>query len=98
MKRSDIVQKLAKRTGISHSKANEIVKSFFESMIRILEDGGKLELRRFGTIALVKHKPYDTINPSTGKPMHVEEKNWVHFKMSMSLRKELENTPAPSQK
>ncbi len=90
MKRSDLIRLLAQKANLSQAKASEVVKVFFDSLITILEQEKRIELRRFGTFELRKHAAYETINPSTGDRMQVGEKTWVHFKMSQSLRKELE--------
>jgi len=54
MNKSDLIEALSKDTGLPIIKAEEVVRTLFNSMANALADGGRVEIRGFGSLR-VKH-------------------------------------------
>jgi len=54
MNKSDLIEALSKDTGLPKGKAEEVVKTVFNTMANALADGDRVEIRGLGTFK-VKH-------------------------------------------
>lgn len=76
----DIVDRVAKQTGISKNKAEEVVDLVFESMKEALAKGERIELRGFGVFTVKPRKKGIGRNPRTGEKIPIPEGKTVRFK------------------
>ena len=53
--------------------------------------GRRVEIRGFGSFSVRDRKPRSTLNPKTGRVMHIPARKTVHFTMSKTLKEELIN-------
>jgi integration host factor subunit beta len=90
MTKSELIDAVARRTGITKSRAELVVNCIFDSMTHALDQGDGIEIRGFGSFTVRDYKPYSGRNPRTGKPVPVPEKRLPFFKVGKEL-KELVN-------
>ena len=60
-----------------------------ESMCETLTDGGRIEIRGFGSFSLHHRPPRKAHNPKTKQRMTTEGKYSPHFKPGKELRKQI---------
>lgn len=92
MNKSDLTEALSKDVGLPIRKAEEVVKTVFNTMANALTKGDRVEIRGLGSFKVKKYKGYKGRNPKTGKPIKVKPKNLPFFKCSREL-KERADTP-----
>lgn len=95
MLRSDLIREFQKKNPeLNLSEIEFIVETFFKTIEKALKEGGKVELRGFGTFFVKKIKEkFNSRNPKTSELIYVPEKIKVRFKTSKKL-KELINDKA----
>lgn len=74
--KSDIVDKIAERTGLTKLETKAVVDGFLLSIVDALAEGKRIELRGFGVFTVKSRKPRMARNPRTGAPVPLEER-WV---------------------
>ena len=74
MVKSELIEKLSERSGITLFKAEELVDLFFGLMANSLCQGGRVEIRGFGAFSVKEYKSYTGRNPKTGSEVHVPAK------------------------
>jgi integration host factor subunit beta len=92
MTKAELVDEVAKVTELSRKDAEVIVETLFESIIKALKAGDKLEVRGFGSFRIRERRARLGRNPKTGDKVSVPEKKVPYFKPSKEL-KDLINTP-----
>ena len=80
MNKSQLITKLAERTGVPKKKVEQAVNIMFESMADALLKGDRIEVRGFGTFTTRLYKPYKGRNPRTGADIQVPLKKLPFFK------------------
>jgi integration host factor subunit beta len=86
MNKSELVEALANENGLTYKKAEEIVNLIFDSMAEALNDGGRIEIRGFGSFVVKDYKSYMGRNPKTGEVIKVRPKRLPFFKVGKELR------------
>jgi integration host factor subunit beta len=95
--RSELIARLAERNPrLSPRDADEAVKSILETMTRALAEGGRVEIRGFGSFALNYRPPRVGRNPKSGERVHVPAKFVPHFKAGKELRSRVDQGAAPA--
>ena len=74
MNKSELVEALATRNGLTYKKSEEIVNIVFDSMAAALTAGDRIEIRGFGSFTVRHYKSYNGRNPRTGRPVPVPPK------------------------
>ena len=89
MSRPELVKKLKlKNPKLSTPELETIIDNFCIDVEKALKEGGKVELRGFGTFFNKKIKDkYSARNPKTGELIYVPEKKKVRFRASKILKK-----------
>lgn len=85
MKKSDLVESLAREMGISKRLAKEVVDAFFEMKANALQRGERIEIRGFGSFRVHKYNGYRGRNPRTGDSVEVLPKRLPLFRQSRLL-------------
>lgn len=90
MTRAELIQSLATRFPQLLAKDAEIaVKEILAAMTQALSDGGRVEIRGFGSFQL-NHRPARRgRNPKTGEKVMVPAKVVPHFRAGKELRERL---------
>lgn len=88
MNKTLLADRIAERCGVSVSKAEKMLNVLIEEVIDETENGGKVELRRFGTFKLAPRKGRYRRNPQTGEATYVAPHVILIFKASKELRRQ----------
>ena len=85
--RSDLVQRLrAEHPDLSADDIEKLVSSFFDTIAHQLVDGGRVEIRGFGTFTTRSREARTGRNPRTGESVPVSPKRAPFFKPGKELR------------
>ncbi len=91
MTRSDLISRLAERYPQLLAKDTELaVKVILDAMSETLAQGGRIEIRGFGSFALNYRPPRTGRNPKTGEKVQVPAKYVPHFKAGKELRERVD--------
>ncbi|HEU0265918.1 MAG TPA: integration host factor subunit beta [Geobacterales bacterium] len=90
MNKSELIESLAARKGLSYKKAEEIVNRIFDSMVQAMQQGDRIEIRGFGSFVVKEYKSYTGRNPKTGEPIEVQPKKLPFFKVGKELRERVD--------
>ena len=94
MTKADLVEEVAKVTELTRKDSEVIVDTLFESVIKALRVGDKLEVRGFGSFRVRQRNSRVGRNPKTGEKVEVPAKRVPYFKPSKEL-KDLINGDGP---
>lgn len=87
MTKTELVEKIAKDTGISKAAAAGAVNSFLGNITKELKKkNGKVTLVGFGTFSKVRRKARQGRNPQTGETIKIKASNSVRFKPGKTLK------------
>lgn len=95
MTKADLIEEIARTGEMSRKDSELIVEAVFESIIRSLRSGEKIEIRGFGSFRTRERKPRTGRNPKTGARVDVPAKKIPYFKPSKEL-KDVVNSAQPS--
>ncbi|MCY0867419.1 MAG: HU family DNA-binding protein [Aquificota bacterium] len=87
MKRADLIESLRKEFRLSREEAKRFVDCFFEELVNMVIENGRVELRGFGVFKLKSLSGRFIKNPKTGIEMYVEERHSISFKPSSLFKK-----------
>lgn len=88
--KSQLIAEISKQ--LSHLPEKDIalsVNSVLEQMSSTLSDGGRIEIRGFGSFCLHYRPPRKAHNPKTGEKLVTQPKYAVHFKPGKELREQV---------
>ena len=86
MTKADLVEEVAKVTELTRKDSEVIVDTLFESVIKALREGDKLEVRGFGSFRVRQRNARVGRNPKTGEKVEVPAKRVPYFKPSKELK------------
>jgi len=92
MNKTELIQKLAKITGLSQVKSAEVVDSIFDprpgrGLIAVeLDKGRKVSIPGFGTFMTRRRKAREGRNPATGKAIKIAAKHYPVFKAGKTFK------------
>jgi integration host factor subunit beta len=87
MTKSEIVETLArKQSHLNYHDIEASVKILLDLMSHRLSDGGRIEVRGFGSFSLHFRKARRGRNPKTGEQVELNSKYVPHFKPGKELR------------
>jgi len=81
MNKSDLIVALAEKKNLTGKQATEIVDLMFKGFINELKNGGRIEIRGFGSFTVRKYKAYTGRNPRNGEHVEVKPKRAPFFKV-----------------
>jgi nucleoid DNA-binding protein len=82
MTKADIVDEIAKATGLTKIETKAVVDGVFSSIITAIASGRRIELRGFGVFKHKSRKPRMARNPKTGELVPLEKRFVPVFKPS----------------
>ena len=88
----ELIEALSNEAGFTKSKAEAVVKVFFNEISNGLTNNDRVEIRGVCSFFLKPYKGYAGRNPKTGKPIKVKPKKLPFFKSGKKL-KERVDTP-----
>ena len=87
MIRSELIASLAaKHPQLTASDVQLAVKTIIDSIINQLADGGRFEIRGFGSFSIRTRPARQGRNPMTGEKVQVPERAAVYFRAGNELR------------
>jgi integration host factor subunit beta len=93
MTKADLIEDVSHTVEMSRKDSEIIVETIFESVVKSLRAGDKVEIRGFGSFRTRQRKPRIGRNPKTGVRVDVPAKKIPYFNPSKEL-KDLVNSPA----
>ena len=89
MNKSELVKALADQANISLDEAILVVNTFVDSLKDSLLEGGRVEIRGFGSFKVKEYGSYAGRNPRTGEKVAVEPKRLPFFRAGKELKEYL---------
>ena len=89
MNKSELVKALADQANISLDEATLVINTFVDSMKDSLLEGGRVEIRGFGSFKVKEYGSYAGRNPRTGEKVAVEPKRLPFFRAGKELKEYL---------
>ena len=86
MNKSELIQALAEKSDITPDQARYFVETMIDLMKQQLMDGGRIEIRGFGSFEMREHGGYKGRNPQTGESVDVKPKRTPFFKCGQELK------------
>lgn len=98
MTKNDLINKVAERTGLTQTKANEAVQAILDEVQGALVAGQKVEFRNFGVFRVALRAERTGRNPADAAAgtFTIPAKNVVKFRTGAELDKALNSSPAPA--
>lgn len=97
MNKSELIETLASKTGVTKTDAAKIVAAFTETVTETLASGDSVQLIGFGTFKPVAKAAKTCRNPKTGETVKVPAKTVAKFQVGGTLANAV-NTPKKSKK
>ncbi len=90
MIRSELLQSLtAENPDLRPEEVEQVAEIFFDEIASRLAEGGRVELRGFGTFSTRQRDARTGRNPRTGDPVDVPSKRVPYFKPGKEMRDRL---------
>ena len=86
MNKTELVEAMAKQTGLSKKAADDAVKAFVEVVTKELKKGEKVTLIGFGTFEVSKRSARKGRNPQTGAEIKIKASKAPKFKAGKALK------------
>lgn len=93
MTKAELIEEVSRVVEMSRKDSEVIVETIFDSVVRALRTGEKIEIRGFGSFRTRQRQARIGRNPKTGTRVEVPAKRIPFFKPSKEL-KDLVNGPA----
>ena len=86
MLKADLIEEVSRVVEMTRNDSEVIVETIFDSMVRSLRAGDKIEIRGFGSFGTRQRQPRIGRNPKTGARVEVPAKKIPYFKPSKGLK------------
>ncbi len=87
MIKSELIETLASEiTHLPEQQVSEAINCILDTMGQTLIDGGRIEIRGFGSFSLREKPPRHAHNPKTGQKITTQARYSPHFKPGKELR------------
>ena len=86
MNKTELVDAIAKETGLSKKDSEKAVKAFTETVSKELKKKGKVQLVGFGTFETAKRAARTGKNPQTGAAIKIPAATVPKFKAGKALK------------
>jgi len=91
MTKSELIEQIAMRQPeLSAKDVETAVRLILDDITDTLSEGGRVEIRGFGSFSLHYREPRTGRNPKTGDPVKLEGKYVPHFKPGKELREQVD--------
>lgn len=87
MNKGELIDAIAKGTGVSKALAGKVLDSCLNAMTKSLKKGDRVALTGFGTFSVARRKARRGRNPQTGRPINIPAKRVAKFKAGAKLAK-----------
>ena len=86
MTKGELIESIAHSRDLNLKRAENVVNTIFDSMTGALVQGGRVEIRGFGSFEIREYGAYTGRNPKTGDEVSVAAKKAPFFKTGKELR------------
>jgi integration host factor subunit beta len=86
MTKADLIEKVSSTAEVTRKDGEVIVETIFDSIVKSLRAGDKIEIRGFGSFRTRQRNPRTGRNPKTGAKVEVPAKKIPYFKPSKELK------------
>ncbi len=94
MTKADLIDEVSRIAELTRKDSEIIVESIFDSVVRSLRAGDKIEIRGFGSFRTRQRQPRIGRNPKTGARVEVPAKKIPYIKPSKELKDVVNNSTA----
>jgi len=95
MTKADLIEDVSRAVEMSRKDSEVIVETIFDSIVKSLRTGDKIEIRGFGSFRTRQRKSRIGRNPKTGARVDVPAKKIPFFKPSKELKDLVNSGVAP---
>ena len=92
MNKTELIEDVATRTGLTKKDAGAAVDALFEAVTEALARGDRVQLVGFGTFEVRRRAARSGRNPQTGEVMAIAARNVPVFKAGKSLKESVETS------
>lgn len=96
MLKSDLINILVTKRGVTQKQAEATIETIFESMKEALCRGENIEIRGLGAFHVKSYQGYQGRNPKTGQVIPVKPKRGLLFRTGKELRDRVNRAPVHS--
>jgi len=89
MNKSELIESVAKKTGLSRREATVGIDTALGIISKELKRGGKVTLTGFGTFDVGRRRARAGVNPRTGVKIKIAASKMPRFRPSRSLKKDV---------
>ena len=86
MNKSELIEALSNKENLTEKKAIDVINMIFKGFVDELKNGGRIEIRGFGSFVVRSYGAYTGRNPKTGQNIKVLPKKLPFFKVGKDLR------------
>lgn len=85
MNKTEFINTVAEKSGLSKVDAKKAVEAFVETVSSELKEGGKVALLGFGSFSVAEKSARKGVNPKTKQPIEIPARKSVKFKAGAEL-------------
>jgi integration host factor subunit beta len=86
MTKAELIEEVSRVVEMTRRESEFIVEAIFDSIVKSLRQGDKIEIRGFGSFRSRQRQPRIGRNPKTGARVEVPAKRIPYFKPSKELK------------
>ena len=86
MNKSELIARIAEQAGINKTQATAAMQAVETGVIDTLANGGKVELKGFGTFSVKERAERTGRNPQTGEPIQIAASKTPTFKAGKAFK------------
>src|SRR6478735_2778137 len=86
MTKAELIEEVSRVVEMTRKESEVIVEAIFDSVVKSLRGGDKIEIRGFGSFRTRQRQPRVGRNPKTGARVDVSAKRIPYFKPSKELK------------
>ena len=96
MTKADLIEEVSRVVEMTRKESEIIVETIFDSIVKSLRNGDKIEIRGFGSFRTRQRQARIGRNPKSGERVEVPAKRIPFFKPSKELRDIVNGSTAPA--
>lgn len=85
MNKSELIDHVAKSTGLTKVDAKKAIDSYHEAIAGTLQEGKRVEILGFGSFSVATREARTGRNPKTGEALQIKAKRVAKFKPGKEL-------------
>lgn len=89
MKKSEMIEDLATKTGLTKTECEKVFYTTFEIFKDELAKGEKVSVAGFGTFKITERAARDGRNPLTGEKIKIKASKSINFKLSKAIKEKI---------